>query len=86
MNSSFSTVWLSSAIKLIPGFKKDDCLGIVNYYAIFLLPIFLNIFEIVVKNRLDPFLEVNRWLDEKEYGFHSGVSTPTAVTDLFQVI
>ena len=71
--------------KIIP-FKKEDNLDCNNYRPISLLPNISKLFEKLIHNRLSKFLEENKCLFSKQFGFRNKHSTTHALTDLTENI
>ena len=72
--------------KIIPFFKKEDNLDCNNYRPISLLPNTSKIFEKLIHNRLSKFLEENKCLFAKQFGFRNKHSTTHALIDLTETI
>ena len=71
---------------VIPVFKKDDNHDCNNYRPISLLPNVSKIFEKLIKDRLLKFLEKNKCLFSKQFGFRNKHSTTHALIDLTETI
>ena len=72
--------------KIIPFFKKEGILDCNNYRPISLLPNISKIFETLIHNRLSRFLEENKCLFSKQFGFRSKHSTTHTLIDLTETI
>ena len=77
---------LCKLAKTIPIFKKDDPLLCVNYRPISLLPIFSKILERLIHKRMYSFLDVNKLIYNKQFGFRSNHSTSHALINTTEVI
>ena len=66
--------------------KKDDTLDCNNYRPISLLPNISKVFEKLIKNRLSKFLEKNKCLFSRQFGFRNKHSTTHALIDLNETI
>jgi hypothetical protein len=62
--------------------KTGDKMNLANYRPISILPALSKIFEIVLKNQINAYLEENNIIDQKQYGFQKQSSTTAAVTQL----
>ena len=71
---------------VIPVYKKDDNLDCNNYRPISLLPNISKMFEKLIKDRLSKFLEENKCLFAKQFGFRNKHSTTHALIDLTETI
>ena len=67
--------------KIIPVHKTDDIANPTNYRPISLLSIFNRIFEKIICNRLQVFLEKHEILYHSQYGFRKNCSTEHAFID-----
>ena len=56
---------------VIPVHKKDDTEDCNNYRPISLLPNISKLFEKLIKNRLSKFLEENKCLFSRQFGFRN---------------
>ena len=72
--------------KVIPIFKKDDPLDCVNYRPISLLPIFSKIFEKIIYSRMYEFLESNKLIYNRQFGFRANHSTNHALISMTESI
>ena len=72
--------------KIVPFFKKEDNLDCNNYRPISLLPNISKIFEKLIHNRLSKFLEENKCLFSKQFGFRNKHSTTHALINLTETI
>ena len=72
--------------RVIPIFKKDDSQDCNNYRPISLLPNIIKFFEKLIKNRLSKFLEGNKCLFSRQFGFRNKHSTNHALIDLTETI
>ena len=70
---------LCKIAKVIPIFKKDDPLDCVNYRPISLLPIFSKNFEKIIYSRMFKFLESNKLIYTRQFGFRANHSTNHAL-------
>ena len=70
--SIFPDLWKKGNI--IPVHKKESKNLVKNYRPISLLPIFGKIFEKVIYNNLFKYFQDNKFLSDKQSGFHSGDS------------
>jgi hypothetical protein len=61
--------------KIIPIFKNGDKLDVNNYRPIYLLSNFNKIFEKLMCQRMESFIESNDILSSSQYGFYEGYST-----------
>lgn len=68
--------------KVIPVFKSGDEKVIMNYRPISILPVFSKIFEKVVFNRLQNYLDKNNILHHNQFGFRPNLSTSLALLQL----
>ena len=71
---------------VIPIFKRDDNEDCNNYRPISLLPNISKLFEKVMHTRLSKFLEDNKCLFSKQFGFRNKHSTTHALIDLTETI
>lgn len=67
---------------IIPIFKRGENTEASNYRPISLITNFTKIFEKVLKSRLVSFLNKNKLLSQKQYGFKENISTQDAIIDL----
>ena len=72
--------------KVIPIFKKDDDQDCNNYRPISLLPNISKLIEKLIKTRLTKFLEDNKCLFSRQFGFRNKHSTTHALIDLTETI
>ena len=72
--------------KVIPLHKGGSKSDLHNYRPISLLSVFSKIIEKLMYNRLDVFLETNKIITEKQYGFRSKKSTTSAILSLTDYI
>ena len=89
VNLSFATGIfpdLCKIAKVVPIFKKEDPLKCSNYRPMSLLSIFSKILEKLIYSRMCSFLEVNKLLQDKQFGFRSKHSTTHALTSLTESI
>lgn len=68
--------------KVIPIFKKGNDEDMNNYRPISIIPILGKIFEVILKPRITKFVEGNKLLNPRQFGFRGGMSTIDAVTTL----
>jgi len=73
---------LLKTAKIVPVFKADDVRLVNNYRPISVLTTFSKIFETIVFQRLNNYLEKNNILHENQFGFRKGLSTCTALLQL----
>ena len=71
---------------VIPVHKKDDTEDCNNYRSISLLPNISKLFEKLIKNRLSKFLEENKCLFSRQFGFRNKHSTNHTLIDLTETI
>ena len=71
---------------VIPIFKRDDNQDCNNYRPISLLPNISKLFEKIMHTRLSNFLEDNKCLFSKQFGFRNKHSTAHALIDLTETI
>ena len=71
---------------VIPVHKKDDTEDCNNYRPISLLPNISKLFEKLIKNRLSKFLEENKCLFSRQFGFRNKHSTNHVLIDLTETI
>ena len=71
---------------VIPVNTKDDTQDWNNYRPISLLPNISKLFEKLIKNRLSKFLEENKCLFSRQFGFINKHSTNYALIDLTETI
>ena len=72
--------------KVIPIYKKDDNEIFSNYRPVSVLPCFSKILERLVFNRCIEFIEYNKILNPKQYGFGKHHSTYMAIMQLVDKI
>ncbi|KAK2717022.1 hypothetical protein QYM36_007236 [Artemia franciscana] len=70
----FPKSWKDGTVKLIPKQGKDKS-KIENYRTITLLPVAGKIYERLVKQRLITMIEINKGLQDIQYGFRKGRNT-----------
>jgi hypothetical protein len=73
-------------IKVIPVYKSKDSSGINNYRPIPLLPIISKVFEHLMLNRLNKFLDKYKIINYPQHGFRKGLSTTTAAFEYLEKI
>ena len=66
----------------VPIHKNDDTQDCNNYRPISLLPNICKLFEKLIKNRLSKFLEKNKCLFSRQFGFRNKHSTTHVLIDL----
>ena len=71
---------------VIPIFKKGDNQDCNNYRPISLLPNISKLFEKLIHNRLSKFLEENKCLFSKQFGFRNKHSTTHALIDITETV
>ena len=89
LNISFTTGIfpdLCKLVKVIPIFKKDDPLDCINYRPISLLPVFSKIFEKIIYSRIYEFLELNKFIYNRQFGFRANHSTNHALISMTESI
>jgi len=69
-----------------PIYKAGDKKNVNNYRPISLLTNFAKIFEKIIKQRLISFLEANKLLSKKQFGFRPGIGTKDALYQTIQLI
>ncbi len=82
-NISFTTRIFSNELKIAkvtPIYKKEDPSKFGNYRPVSVIPIFSNILETLVYNRLIKYIDLNNILYDKQFGFHKAYSTRLALT------
>ena len=72
--------------RVIPVFKSGDRRLMSNYRPVSVLPIFSNVFERVVYNRLISYVDRLNILTENQYGCRKDNSTSLALLDLYNKI
>ena len=72
--------------RVIPIFNKDGSQDCNNYRPISLLPNISKLFEKLIKNRLSKFLEDNKCLFSRQFGFRNKHTTNHALIDLTENI
>ena len=85
-NESLSTGIFCDHMKLAmicPVHKGDSKLKISNYRPVSILPILSKVFEKIVQTRLVKFMEQEKIIFPKQYGFQKNKSTTLAVLDLY---
>ena len=65
--------------KIIPIHKSGSKTNISNYRPISILPVFSKIFEIIMKNFLMNYLNSQRILNNRQFGFRPGLNTFDAI-------
>ena len=68
--------------KVVPIFKSGDKTDINNYRPISLLPVIAKVFERLLYNRVQSFIEKHNILSTTQYGFRSKFSPEHAVVDI----
>lgn len=89
INSSFVSGIFPQKLKIgkiKPVFKSGDPLEVSCYRPVSLLPTFSKIYERLVYNQLEHYLESNFLLDKEQHGFRVGKSVITAATDFIENI
>lgn len=71
---------------VVPIFKKDDPCNIKNYRPIALLSVFSKIFERAFHNKLISFLETQKLMSTRQFGFTKGRSTQEAILSFYEKI
>ncbi|GBL95363.1 Putative protein in type-1 retrotransposable element R1DM [Araneus ventricosus] len=74
----FPKIWKESRVVLIPKSNKDLS-NPESYRPICLLPVWGKILDKLMTHRLVYFLESNKLLDHRQYGFREGMGTLTAL-------
>ena len=77
-NSLFPTAEKFATI--IPIYKADERTHLDNYRPISILPVLSKVFELVVQQQVYDYLEQNKLLSQRQFGFRKGLSTQHAVT------
>lgn len=72
--------------KVIPLYKADDPTLFSNYRPISILPTFSKIYEKVMSAQITKYLNVNKFLYNRQYGFRNKHSTAMALIDLVDKI
>ena len=72
--------------KIIPIFKADDNTDANNYRPISLLSNFNRIFEKLIFNRMESFIEKNNLFSPSRYGFRKAHSTQHAILGIVNTI
>ena len=72
--------------RVIPIYKKDDSQDCNTYRTISLLPNISKLFEKLIKSRFSKFLEDNKCLFSRQFGFRNKHSTNHALIDLTETI
>lgn len=88
-NISLSTGLFPDSLKVakvVPKFKNDDKKLMSNYRPISILPLFSKILEKIMYKRLSSYLELNKFLTDKQYGFRENHSTYMALIELIDKI
>ena len=70
--------------RVVPVFKGEDPTQFSNYRPVSVLPTLSQVFERVIRVRLERFLGWNRVLAPGQYGFRAGHSTAMAVLDMVE--
>ena len=70
--------------RVVPVFKGEDPTQFSNYRPVSVLPTLSQVFERVIRVRLERFLGRNRVLAPGQYGFRAGHSTAMAVLDMVE--
>ena len=68
--------------KVLPIFKSGDDQNIQNYRPISILPLFSKILEKIFANHIMDFLDTNKILYDKQFGFRKSHSTSHAIITL----
>jgi len=68
--------------KLVPIYKKGDRKEAASYRPISVVPVMAKIFEIVIKDQVSAYFEINNLISPVQYGFRPGMSTGDAVGSL----
>ena len=68
--------------KVVPLFKKDDCLIMDNYRPVSLLTSISKVFEKIAHNQISSYLKENKLLYKSQYGFRDEHSTELASLEL----
>ena len=72
--------------KVLPIYKSDDKQLIQNYRPISVLPFFSKIFEQIILNHLENFIESNNILYDNQFGFRKNHSTTHAIITLVEKV
>ena len=70
--------------RVVPVYKGEDPTQFSNYRPVSVLPVLSQIFERVLRARLEGFLDRERVLAPGQYGFRAGHSTAMAVLDMVE--
>lgn len=68
--------------RVSPIFKSGSTLDAGNYRPISVLPIISKIFEKIIYNRLEHYLDSINFISDKQYGFRPKSNTLSACIDL----
>ena len=72
--------------KVLPIYKTDDKRLIQNYRPISVLPFFSKIFEKIILNHFENFIESNNILYDNQFGFRKNHSTTHAIIALVEKV
>jgi hypothetical protein len=84
ISSVFSVLWKTAKVK--PLHKKGDKYDMNNYRPISVIPVFANMLEQLICNRITSFLYENKILSEAQNGFRKDKSIDTAVQSYIERI
>lgn len=76
----------SKTALIAPLFKQCDFTRVDNYQSIAIISIFGRIFEELLNERFNNFLEKNNILSPNQFGFPKNMSTSDAMTRLVEMI
>ena len=71
---------------VVPIFKSGDDMVFSNYRSVSVLPVFSNLLERLMYNRLICFINDNKLLYDYQFGFQKGKSTYMAMVILIEKI
>ena len=89
LNKSLTTGCFPKSLKtarVVPIFKAGNRSNLNNYRPTSILPIFNKIFERVVHNQLQSYLDDFKILDSSQFGFRPHLSISRAVSNSLQLI
>ena len=72
--------------RVIPLYKKEDCMILSNYRPISLLPSISKIFEKVILLQVVEYLDINSLINTSQYGFRKNYSTELASLHLIDYL
>ncbi|XP_046662845.1 uncharacterized protein LOC124355732 [Homalodisca vitripennis] len=89
VNTSISSCTFPNACKIAkvkPLFKKGDVMDVCNYRPISLLPVVSKFIEKTICNQLIDYLDTNKLLVKRQYGFRKSKSTKLALIDFVNCV